>query len=274
MPTEGNGAIGALDYTEEERAVFAKKSREWVCSICGCKNAEALPDETVVGHTTLQAEPEITFGVKGQQGLTEDLNEGGEAAAGENASSGTDAELAKAKVSDMEKESEVRNGARNVDNEDLKVVEGVANMSLNVEHPKTTDSAPTSDSSDNSNAAIIPSQPSTETSTSGLRQRLNSGFPESSESSSSSSPDTAPPTSSSSSSSASAAATASSPLAPTPTVPTSLASASQTPAAPQQRTDNEERMRQIDTAILVLVTFTLYLVVRRAGMIMAELHDQ
>ncbi|KAI8618793.1 ubiquitin-conjugating enzyme/RWD-like protein [Chytriomyces sp. MP71] len=32
FPTEGNGAIGALDYTPEERAMYAKKSLDWACT--------------------------------------------------------------------------------------------------------------------------------------------------------------------------------------------------------------------------------------------------
>jgi len=35
MPTPGNGAIGSLDFTPEERKVLAKKSLEWGCPQCG-----------------------------------------------------------------------------------------------------------------------------------------------------------------------------------------------------------------------------------------------
>lgn len=47
MPTRGEGAIGALDYTEEERAVIAKASRNWSCSSCGVKVVDVLPDESI-----------------------------------------------------------------------------------------------------------------------------------------------------------------------------------------------------------------------------------
>ena len=44
MPTQGDGAIGALDYTDEERKILAKKSRDFCCSSCARKNIEILPD--------------------------------------------------------------------------------------------------------------------------------------------------------------------------------------------------------------------------------------
>ncbi|KAL3898206.1 MAG: hypothetical protein SGCHY_002896 [Lobulomycetales sp.] len=43
MPTPGEGAIGALDYTEEERKALAVASVRWTCSICGKKNSDAFP---------------------------------------------------------------------------------------------------------------------------------------------------------------------------------------------------------------------------------------
>jgi len=63
MPTKGDGAIGSLDYSEEERRAFAKKSRDWVCTLCGSKNSEVLPDETVVASQSLQVEEEIKLSV-------------------------------------------------------------------------------------------------------------------------------------------------------------------------------------------------------------------
>lgn len=45
MPTKGEGAIGALDYTTEERQQLAKKSQSWKCPKCGSDNATALPEE-------------------------------------------------------------------------------------------------------------------------------------------------------------------------------------------------------------------------------------
>ncbi|XP_069700001.1 ubiquitin-conjugating enzyme E2 J1-like [Periplaneta americana] len=41
MPTPGNGTIGSLDYTPEERQMLARKSQSWECSSCG-KIAEQL----------------------------------------------------------------------------------------------------------------------------------------------------------------------------------------------------------------------------------------
>ncbi|CAM1295359.1 UBE2J1 (predicted) [Pycnogonum litorale] len=35
MPTHGNGAIGSLDYTSDERKMLAKKSLDWKCLKCG-----------------------------------------------------------------------------------------------------------------------------------------------------------------------------------------------------------------------------------------------
>jgi len=42
MTTEGKDAIGALDYSPEERRILAKKSHSWHCEQCGCKNCEQL----------------------------------------------------------------------------------------------------------------------------------------------------------------------------------------------------------------------------------------
>ncbi|XP_039293935.1 ubiquitin-conjugating enzyme E2 J1 isoform X2 [Nilaparvata lugens] len=35
MPTPGNGTIGSLDYTADERKQLARKSQSWKCDICG-----------------------------------------------------------------------------------------------------------------------------------------------------------------------------------------------------------------------------------------------
>ena len=77
IPTPGEGAIGALDYSERERAEFAKASRDFVCLKCGSKNAEALPDESVVPSTVLEREPELEFGIskKDKERKTEDPTE-------------------------------------------------------------------------------------------------------------------------------------------------------------------------------------------------------
>jgi len=44
FPTPGNGAIGALDYPDDERQKLAVLSTSWCCSQCGSKNANALID--------------------------------------------------------------------------------------------------------------------------------------------------------------------------------------------------------------------------------------
>lgn len=44
MPTKGGGAIGALDYTPDERKNLAKKSMLWKCAVCGCCNADLLKE--------------------------------------------------------------------------------------------------------------------------------------------------------------------------------------------------------------------------------------
>ncbi|KAM4713519.1 ubiquitin-conjugating enzyme E2 J1 [Anableps anableps] len=42
MPTKGEGAIGSLDYTPEERKALAKKSQDFCCDACGCSMHSAL----------------------------------------------------------------------------------------------------------------------------------------------------------------------------------------------------------------------------------------
>ncbi|KAI8148955.1 ubiquitin-conjugating enzyme/RWD-like protein [Fennellomyces sp. T-0311] len=44
FPTEARGAIGGLDYTKEERQLFAKKSNTWTCSVCQQSNDTLLSD--------------------------------------------------------------------------------------------------------------------------------------------------------------------------------------------------------------------------------------
>jgi hypothetical protein len=43
FPTEGQGAIGALDYPDHERIKLARASVTWSCDKCGSHNATALP---------------------------------------------------------------------------------------------------------------------------------------------------------------------------------------------------------------------------------------
>lgn len=51
MPSPGNGTIGALDYTAEERQQMARKSQVWVCSVCG-KIADLLSKNTTASPVT------------------------------------------------------------------------------------------------------------------------------------------------------------------------------------------------------------------------------
>jgi len=60
MPSKGEGAIGALDYTAEERIVMAKQSLEYRCPLCGSCNREALPDETEEDRQKIQEQIDET----------------------------------------------------------------------------------------------------------------------------------------------------------------------------------------------------------------------
>ncbi|KFQ46991.1 Ubiquitin-conjugating enzyme E2 J1, partial [Nestor notabilis] len=70
MPTKGEGAIGSLDYTPEERRALAKKSQDFCCEMCGTSMKTALLPLTS-GRVTSQADKEakelarqISFKVK------------------------------------------------------------------------------------------------------------------------------------------------------------------------------------------------------------------
>jgi len=43
MPTPGQGTIGSLDYTPEERRVLARRSVDWSCPQCGIASSLLLP---------------------------------------------------------------------------------------------------------------------------------------------------------------------------------------------------------------------------------------
>ncbi len=49
MPTKGEGAVGALDYSDDERRRLAAQSRQWSCKQCACTNLDALPAEGSIG---------------------------------------------------------------------------------------------------------------------------------------------------------------------------------------------------------------------------------
>ncbi|OCT80469.1 hypothetical protein XELAEV_18027281mg [Xenopus laevis] len=42
MPTKGEGAIGSLDYTPEERKALAKRSQDYFCEVCGVSMKSTL----------------------------------------------------------------------------------------------------------------------------------------------------------------------------------------------------------------------------------------
>ncbi|NXW84926.1 UB2J1 enzyme, partial [Alopecoenas beccarii] len=79
MPTKGEGAIGSLDYTPEERRALAKKSQDFCCEMCGTSMKTALLPLTS-GSVSSQADKEakelarqISFKVKSQTNIEEKL---------------------------------------------------------------------------------------------------------------------------------------------------------------------------------------------------------
>ncbi|TPX53256.1 hypothetical protein PhCBS80983_g06332 [Powellomyces hirtus] len=83
LPTPGDGAIGALDYSVEERRRYAAQSRAWVCAAPGCGrcNADALPDETESPSERLTPDREIAFTIKAESTRT-NAQRGGAGAVG------------------------------------------------------------------------------------------------------------------------------------------------------------------------------------------------
>ncbi|KAI8907043.1 ubiquitin-conjugating enzyme/RWD-like protein [Powellomyces hirtus] len=83
LPTPGDGAIGALDYSVEERRRYAAQSRAWVCAAPGCgrRNADALPDETEAPSERLTPDREIAFTIKAESTRT-NAQRGGAGAGG------------------------------------------------------------------------------------------------------------------------------------------------------------------------------------------------
>eukprot|EP00794_Sanderia_malayensis_P000292 gene292-918_t len=65
MPSKGEGAIGALDYSTSERKVLAKRSLNWTCNICGCKNSGSLPEAAdnndVISEEAREIASQISF---------------------------------------------------------------------------------------------------------------------------------------------------------------------------------------------------------------------
>ncbi|XP_077443304.1 ubiquitin-conjugating enzyme E2 J1 isoform X1 [Stigmatopora argus] len=85
MPTKGEGAIGSLDYTPEERRFLAKKSQEFCCETCSCSLSSALlpldpnSDISLEHHMANELAHQINF-------KTESSSVGKRASEGEDAS--------------------------------------------------------------------------------------------------------------------------------------------------------------------------------------------
>ena len=60
----GLGAVGAIDWSEPERAKCAKKSVEYFCPVCGSHNKEALPSDEQAPSMILKPEPELMLTIK------------------------------------------------------------------------------------------------------------------------------------------------------------------------------------------------------------------
>lgn len=84
MPTKGEGAIGSLDYTPEERRALAKKSQDFCCETCGCTMRSALLDLTpnsnpgAEDHTAKELAQQINFKAESSLSRESSENEGGE----------------------------------------------------------------------------------------------------------------------------------------------------------------------------------------------------
>ncbi|KAI9206771.1 ubiquitin-conjugating enzyme E2, J1, U [Polychytrium aggregatum] len=101
MPTQGDGAIGALDHTEEERAVLARQSRHWKCEICGSRNSDALPDETERPVEPMAPSGDIVFSIKGDSPSTPTQNPPAPAEAASDPSVGSDSTEPSASVAPL-----------------------------------------------------------------------------------------------------------------------------------------------------------------------------
>lgn len=76
MSSPGNGAIGSLEYTPEERRVLAMKSRNWECNECGkvvnllsTSKCEPLTEEesNLINRIALKAEDSrVSQGIESQ----------------------------------------------------------------------------------------------------------------------------------------------------------------------------------------------------------------
>ncbi|XP_015519067.1 ubiquitin-conjugating enzyme E2 J1 isoform X1 [Neodiprion pinetum] len=70
MPTPGNGTIGSLDYSTEERQKLAKKSLSWQCDSCG-KIADLLSKDTAKTPITEEEQHMLdTIALKAEEAST------------------------------------------------------------------------------------------------------------------------------------------------------------------------------------------------------------
>ncbi|XP_070705127.1 ubiquitin-conjugating enzyme E2 J1 isoform X2 [Pempheris klunzingeri] len=83
MPTKGEGAIGSLDYTPEERRALAKKSQDFCCESCGCSLRSALlaltpnSNPSAEDHKAKELAQQINF--KAESSLSRQASESGAA---------------------------------------------------------------------------------------------------------------------------------------------------------------------------------------------------
>ncbi|XP_037606611.1 ubiquitin-conjugating enzyme E2 J1 [Sebastes umbrosus] len=81
MPTKGEGAIGSLDYTPEERRALAKKSQDFCCEACGCSMHSALlaltpnSNPSAEDHKAKELAQQINF--KAESSLSRQASESG-----------------------------------------------------------------------------------------------------------------------------------------------------------------------------------------------------
>ncbi|XP_061929656.1 ubiquitin-conjugating enzyme E2 J1 isoform X1 [Apis cerana] len=74
MPTPGNGTIGSLDYSKEERQKLAKKSLNWQCDTCG-KVVDLLSKNTVKKPITEEEQTMLnTIALKADDSPTSDTS--------------------------------------------------------------------------------------------------------------------------------------------------------------------------------------------------------
>lgn len=73
MSSPGNGAIGSLDYTPEERRLLAKKSRNWECSECG-KIVNLLSSSKSIPVTQEESDMINRIALKAEDGAKKEPN--------------------------------------------------------------------------------------------------------------------------------------------------------------------------------------------------------